>query len=351
MSSAPLKIAVLGYAHGHVTSYTQQIKGFDDAAIVACWDHDQERGEKMAANFGLDYSPDLAAVAGRSDIQAVIIGAETNRHGDCVVAAAEAGKDIVLQKPLALTLAECERIKAAVEQSGVRFSLAYQMRLDPMNIKIKELVDAGEVGRIGYIRRRHCLSLLFNEASSTGPSKWHVDPVANIGMFNDDASHATDFVLWIMGMPCSVIAEIGNTLNEVAPDNTGVATYRWADGAFGTVMHSSVIWAAENTTEIYGDEGVIIQNHDDGPSTSNKVPNPVGLKIWRKSTGAWELFDFELPEQHGHRIQSVARVAVDFLQGKRGPICSLEEGRLGTQMILGAYQSARTGERVALPMG
>ncbi|NUQ02038.1 MAG: Gfo/Idh/MocA family oxidoreductase, partial [Armatimonadetes bacterium] len=228
--------------------------------------------------------------------------------------------------------------------------LAFQMRLDPMNIKLRELVKAGAIGQVGYIRRRHCLSVLFSEGFINGGTRWHIDPVANMGMFMDDASHAADFVLWVMGMPVSVSAEIGNTLNEVAADNTGVATYRWADGAFGTVMHSSVVWAAENTCEVYGDQGVIIQNHDDGPSTAFKPPHPVGLKLWTKETGGWEIFDFELPPQHGARISNVARHAVDFLKGEREPICTFAEGEQSSQMILGAYRSSQEGCRVTLPM-
>ncbi len=346
--AAPLGLAVLGYAHGHVGAYSHQIRGFDDANVLACWDHDEGRGQSSAETFGIDYSPHLEDILGRADVDAVIIGAETNRHADLCVAAAEAGKHIALQKPMALSLAECDRIIAAVEKAGVRFTNCYQMRLDPMNIKLKQLVDDGVIGRIAYFRRRHCLALLFSDAFVKGASRWHCDPVANIGMFNDDASHAADFLLWVMGMPVSVSAEIGNVLNEFAADNTGIATYRYADGAFAEIIHSSVIWAAENTTEIYGDQGVAIQNHDDGPSTQYKVPNPVGVKLWTTETKAWELFDFELPESHGARINGVARPLVDFLLGKREPICTLQEGRQVTAMIQGAYESSRTGQRVML---
>ena len=348
--AAKLRLAVLGWAHGHVTSYCHQIKGFDDAEVVACWDHDEERGKRVAEGFGLDYSPHIEDIVGRGDVDAVIIGVETNRHPGVVEAAAAAGKNIVLQKGMALTLEGCDRIINAVEQAGVNFTLAYQMRLDPMNLKIKELMDSGVIGDIAWIRRRHCLSLLFNEAFVTGPSKWHVDPVCNIGMFNDDAAHAADFVLWVMGMPSTVMAEIGNVLNDVAPDNTGIATYRWDNGAFGSIIHSSVIWAGENTCEIYGSQGVIIENCDDGPSTANKPPNAVGLKMWLKETGAWEVFDFELPESHGLRISNVARHCVDFLLGKREAITTAAEGKQSTQMLLGAYRSSETGQRVQLPM-
>src|SRR5438094_613951 len=82
----------------------------------------------------------------------------------------------------------------------------------------------------------------------------------NVGMFFDDAVHAADFLYWLLGAPVSVMAEIDNVLTDVAPDDTGMAIYRYADGAFGLIYNSSVTLAGENTTEVYGDQGVLIQN-------------------------------------------------------------------------------------------
>ncbi len=349
--AAPLGLAVLGYAHGHVTAYSHQIKTFDDARLVACWDHDEQRGRQSAEGFGIDFSPHLEDIVGRGDVQAVIIGAETNRHADCCVAAAEAGLDIILQKPMALSLEDCDRIIAAVERAGVRFTMAYQMRLDPMNQKIRELVHGGAVGRVGFVRRRHCIPVLFNEGFINGPSRWHIDPLANMGMFMDDASHAIDFLIWIWGQPISAMAEIDNVLTDAAPDDTGAAIFRWPSGMMGSLLNASVTWAGENTCEVYGDEGVIIQNHDDSPSTECKPPHPVGLKLWTKATRQWELFDFELPAGHGARISNVARACVDWLKAGGEPLCTMHEGRQCIEVILACYQSSATGRRVTLPLG
>ncbi|HAZ62928.1 MAG TPA: hypothetical protein DCZ72_04875, partial [Armatimonadetes bacterium] len=155
-------LAVLGYAHGHVGVYADQIRGFDDAEVLTCWDHDAARGESQAAAHGHAYTADLDAVLRRDDVRGVMIGAETNRHADLAVAAAQAGKDILIQKPLAFTLEDCDRIIAAVDAAGVRAMVAYQMRCDPLNQKLRELVHSGTIGRVGYIRRRHCISVLFN---------------------------------------------------------------------------------------------------------------------------------------------------------------------------------------------
>ncbi|MBU0609861.1 MAG: Gfo/Idh/MocA family oxidoreductase, partial [Armatimonadetes bacterium] len=183
-----LGIGVLGWAHGHVGSYAGLIKNFSDAEIVMAWDHDEARGQRCAEQFGGGYSPDPADVLDNPDVKLVLIGAETNRHPEMCVAAANAGKDVILQKPMALSSEGCDAIIEAVEESGVFFSLAFQMRYDPCNIRMKQMCEAGELGRVGIIRRRHCLNLLFNESFFTGGTAWHVDPEQNMGMFMDDAS-------------------------------------------------------------------------------------------------------------------------------------------------------------------
>jgi predicted dehydrogenase len=347
-----LGIGILGWAHGHVGSYAGLIKDFDDAEIVMAWDHDEARGQRCAESFGGGYSPDPADVLDNPDVKLVIVGAETNRHPEVCVAAANAGKDIILQKPMALSVAGCDAIIDAVERNGVFFSLAFQMRYDPCNIRMKQMCEAGELGKVGIIRRRHCLNLLFNESFFTGGTAWHVDPEQNMGMFMDDASHATDWLYWMLGEPVSVMAEIDNILSSVAPDDTGLAIYRFADGEMGYVLNSSVVWASESTTEIYGDRGVLVQNYGDGPSSGPLPPNPIHLKYYdsqNKEAGWQDMGEPLPPTGHGWRIGNVIRNMLDeYAQGKVQ--VSARDGKISTEMILGAYQSAAEGRRVELPL-
>jgi len=347
-----LGIGVLGWAHGHVSSYAGLIKDFDDAEIVMGWDHDEARGQRCAESFGGGYSPDPADVLDNPDIKLVLVGAETNRHPEVCVAAANAGKDIILQKPMALSSAGCDAIIEAVERNGVFFSLAFQMRYDPCNRRMKQMCEAGELGKVGIIRRRHCLNLLFNASFVNGPSGWHVDPEQNMGMFMDDASHATDWLYWMLGAPVSVMAEIDNILSSVAPDDTGLAMYRFADGSLGYVLNSSVVWAAEGTTEIYGDRGVLVQNHGDGPSSGPLPPNPIHLKYYdseNKEAGWQDLGEPLPPTGHGWRIGNViGHMLEEYAHGQVQ--VSARDGKISTEMILGAYQSAAEGRRVSLPL-
>ena len=114
--------------------------------VIAGWDHDAARLEQAVANHGVQPYADVDALLANDDVQAVIVAAETSLHADLVEKAADAGKAIVLQKPMALTLPEADRIVEAVERNGVPFTMAWQMRVDPQNVKMKELIDSGALG-------------------------------------------------------------------------------------------------------------------------------------------------------------------------------------------------------------
>ncbi|MEI6913514.1 MAG: Gfo/Idh/MocA family oxidoreductase [Armatimonadota bacterium] len=343
-------IGVVSFAHGHVGMYCNMIRGFDDAELIAAWDDDEERGKANAANFEIPFVSDLDELLANPAIDCVMIACETNKHAGLAVKAMEAGKSVLLQKPMAITLEDCDRIIATRNSTGRWFSMAFQMRCDPANILMRQLVRDGAVGRVGFIRRRHCIGMLYNIEWAKGPGLWHVSAEANKGMFFDDAIHALDWLYWTVGKkPVSVIAEIDNVLSNVAPDDTGLALYRFDDGCFADIFNSSVTWAGENTTEIYGDKGVIIQNHGDGPS-GVLPPSPIAVKLFQseKSELGWQVQDIELPKTgHGERISGVARPFIDAL--KSGvPMCSAEEGKVSVEMCLAAYESAETGRRIHL---
>ena len=116
------------------------------------------------------------------------------------------------------------------------------------------------------------------------------------------------------------------------------------------LVNSSVIHAAENTTEIYGDQGTIIQNHDDMPSTNVPLPpHPIALKIYTIANPIWHDFGLAIPKNHGERIASVPRSFIDCLKNDTAPSITAQDGRVSVEMVLGAYQSAKEGRRMMFP--
>jgi predicted dehydrogenase len=327
------------------------MQDFDDVELVAAWDDNAARGAEAAGKWGLEFRPNPDDVIHDPRIDAVIVTMETNRHAEFVERAAAAGKHILCQKPMATTLEDCDRIIEAVRKHGVKFSMAFQMRHDPVNKKIKELLDQGAVGKVAVVRRRHCINVLLNPEFVTGPSRWHVDPVANVGMFFDDATHAADWFYWMLGDATAVLAEIDNVVTDAAPDDNGVAIYRFGKGEMGILLNSSTTVAAISTTEIYGDEGTIIHDYGDGPSTA--APRAAGvapLRMIRRGEDKWTEFAFPIPDSHGERIMAVPRPFIDYVRGLTDETISALEGRKSVEMVLGAYRSAAEGRRVQLPL-
>jgi predicted dehydrogenase len=327
--------------------YASVLRDCDDVRLLTAYDDDAERGRSICDKVGMPYTPHVEDVLDNPDVQAVIVGVETNRHAELCVAAAEAGKHVLCQKPMALSLEDCDRMIAARDKAGIHFTMAFQMRHDPDNIKMREVVRAGELGRIAVARRRHCIPMLLNSDFVTGPTRWHVDPVKNKGMFMDDATHPADWFHWMFGKPVSVIAEIDNVITDVAPDDNGVAVYRFQQGEMGILFNSSTVKAGENTTEIYGEHGCLIQNYGDGPSNSApRCPDGPALKIFRHDAGDWDIPDLPVTRDHGNRIRAVARPWIDSLLNDTPPTATAEDGRVAVEMILGAYTAAREGRRV-----
>ncbi|MGD9518078.1 MAG: Gfo/Idh/MocA family protein [Armatimonadota bacterium] len=351
MKTGTVGIGIISFAHGHVSSYCSEWVKRNDVRLVAAWDDNVERGQAAAAQFGTKFETDLDALVSNPEIDLIAVASETAKHADHVVAAVRAGKDVLLQKPMALSLADCNRIIEAVDRAGVWFAMAYQMRYDPSNQKIRKLVQDGTLGQISLLRRRHCIPALFNEAFITGASNWHIRPEMNMGMFMDDASHAADFIYWVLGRPKSCIAEIVAAYIDpaVTPDDLGVAIYRYDDNKLAVLTNSSITWAGENTTEVYGDRGVLIQNHDDGPSTGLKPPGAIALKLFlqEQADKGWQDLGLEIPDGHGRRIAAVASgVLADYRAGDIR--CSSREGRVSIEMVLAAYKSAAEGRRVMI---
>ena len=265
-------IGILSHAHGHVMAYSRVLQKMEGVELVAAWDDNEERGRAAADTYGYALRSSPAEVVDDPSIDAVIVTSETNRHAGHVELAAAAGKHILCQKPMATTLEDCDRIIAAVRRSGVKFSMAYQMRQDPVNQKIRELLAEGAVGKVAVVRRRHCIGVLLNPGFVNGPSRWHFDAEANVGMFFDDANHPADWYYWIFGRPTSVTATIDRIVSDIPTDDNGVAVYRFEGGVIGVLYNGSTTVAGVNTTEIDGDKGTLIQDYGDGPRPPPPAP-------------------------------------------------------------------------------
>src|SRR5260370_39394039 len=117
-------------------------------SVVAGWDHDAGRLQQAADAFGVRPFSEVRELLAGSGVEAVVVASETSLHAELVEQAAAAGKAIIVQKPLALTLAEADPIVAAVKQHDVPCTMAWPVRVDPQHVQIKEVIQGGSQGKL-----------------------------------------------------------------------------------------------------------------------------------------------------------------------------------------------------------
>lgn len=340
------RIGILGFAHGHIGAIAGQWKEHPEYGVelVCGWDHDIERGKNACEGYGIPFCETVQAAL-ESDIQAVIITSETGRHAELVEQAAAAGKDIILYKPMVLTMAEADRIVKAVSENGVRFTMGWQMRTDPQNQKIREMIQTQELGKVCLYRRRHCLAThTWKDFENT----WHASPAQNRDIFADDSSHPINMMLWIFGMPESVMCEMSTMVNPKIPNDNAVALFRYANGMIAEISCSFTCSATEITTEVYCEGGAIQQYFGDAPATRlPRIEGMPGLKWYREGDADWTDSCIPSPAAHGARLGWQAKPMAEFLHGAK-PVCTAEEGRDTLRLVLACYVSAREGRRVSV---
>lgn len=346
-----VNVGIAGFAHGHVERYIALWKEKPEMGVnvAAGWDHDAVRLEGAAERHGIKPFASLEDMAASPGVQAVVVAAETSLHADIVEKAAAAGKAVVLQKPMALTMAQADRIVAAVKRGGIPFSMAWQMRVDPQNLEMTRLIRSGVLGRALNVRRRHALS---THTWKGFEDTWHNSPVYNRDIWADDSAHPIDWIQSLFGAPESVTAEIVSLLNPKVPNDNGIAIFRYPGGPIVEVNCSFTCTAAVGTTEIVCERGTIVQNYGDGPSAgAPRTESELGLKWYSLETGRWTYFNVPSPPDQGARISGLAQPIADFLTGRRGPIATAEEARTSLRMVLATYVSSRDGRRVRLDDG
>ncbi|RMG94262.1 MAG: inositol 2-dehydrogenase [Chloroflexi bacterium] len=229
----------------------------ETAEFLAVADPDPQAVAAVAHQYQVPHTyTDYRELLTRDDIDAVVIASPTNTHGDVVQAAAAAGKHIFTEKPLALTLAECDAAIAAVEQAGVKMQVGFMRRFDAAYMAAKEKIDAGLIGEpvlfkaVGRDPWRTSLDYARREASG--------------GLILDMGIHDFDLARWLMGSEVVRVHSEGGCLvfpelADVGDIDNAVVNLKFASGAVGNVdVSRNAIYGYDIRTEVIGSEGAVM---------------------------------------------------------------------------------------------
>ena len=344
--TAQIGIGLVSFAHLHQRPWADVFAEREEARVVAVWDADADRADREAARLGVEAHGSLGDLLARSDVDAVSICSENAHHGDQAVAALAAGRHVLLQKPMAATVGDADRILAAANDSGAIFMQAYNLRFDALHLEVRRLLDDGAIGRVHTVRRRHSHHFAIDRADREDVLGWMTDPVlAGGGALMDEGAHALLWFLWMFGMPRAVTAWMADGTPGLAVEDSAHLLLDLGDGCTGSLQTGWTEVAGGPTIEIYGDGGTILATGTDVATSRNPAPGTPPLQVYRNATGTWEFPEVELPAS---RATLPPNAFVDcLLAGGPSPVPA-GQARDAVAIAAAAYESARTGRTVPL---
>jgi len=250
--------------------------------------------------------------------------------------ALDAGKHVILEKPMALSTREAYEIIKKSEEKRLKVAVCHQLRFMPHIMKLKEEIDSGAFGKLVHASA----SMRWNRndvyySSSPWRGTWEYDG----GAFMNQAIHVIDLMLWLMGSAERVYAETGTFLKKIEAEDAGAAVIRFKSGTIGTIEASVCVYPEnlEETLGIFGEKGTVLI----GGKALNKV------EVWNiKGKPLYELAEIP-PNLHTMLYEDMA----DAVLNDRQPLINAREGKRAVELVLSIYKSALTKKPIDMPLG
>jgi myo-inositol 2-dehydrogenase/D-chiro-inositol 1-dehydrogenase len=229
-----------------------------EADLVAVSDIFVEAAERLAAELGVMAYQDHRRILEDERVDAVLICSSTDTHAQFIEDAAEAGKQIFCEKPIALDLGKIDRALAVVEQAGVKLQIGFNRRFDPSFKRVQEIVAAGEIGEPHILR-----------ISSRDPAPPPIEYVqVSGGIFLDMTIHDFDMARFLMGREVESVYAAGEVLvdpaiGQAGDVDTAAITLRFENGALGVIDNSrQAVYGYDQRVEVFGSGGLVTADND-----------------------------------------------------------------------------------------
>jgi predicted dehydrogenase len=298
-----------------------------DLEVSIICDRVEDIARTLATAQGIGWVTDYRDVLADDAIDAVYIALPHHLHEEATIAAAEAGKHILLEKPMANSLAEADRMLAAQRQAGVKLMVGFTHRFHSELETAKRLIEAGELGR---------LTLAIDVMTTGGviPGWFWQKSQAGGGVLHVNGAHSFDRLHWLMGSEIVEVFAYTDTYDprKTVEDSTVVAL-RFANGAMGATVHNWVTDAGlpfKCDLDIHGTDGAIRID------TWNALEFSNASHTWVQRRQRDDMFQKEISE------------FVKAILEDREPCVTGEDGRRSLACVMAAYESARTGKPVTI---
>ncbi|MCL2711490.1 MAG: Gfo/Idh/MocA family oxidoreductase [Planctomycetaceae bacterium] len=321
--------------------------------LVACFDTRPEAADKLAEQFpGCKPYHDLKTFLADKNIDIVTVGTPSGAHLEPAIAAAEAGKHVIVEKPLEVTLERCNQIIAACTKNNVQLATIFPSRFHDSSRTLKAAVDAERFGRLTLgdaIIKWYRTQAYYDSGAWRGT--WELD---GGGALMNQGIHTIDLLTWLMGPVVEVTAHTALLAHErIEVEDTAVATLKFANGALGTIVGTTASYPGYlKRVEISGSKGSAILEEEDIIRWDFEEAAPTDVAVQEAmascKSGGGGAADPAAIGFAGHaKLFANVIAAID---GKEKLVVDGPEGCRSVEIILAVYKSAKTGQAVKLPL-
>ncbi|WP_346319182.1 Gfo/Idh/MocA family oxidoreductase [Chitinophaga sp. YIM B06452] len=341
------KVAILGagfIADIHLESYTRYVP---EAEVVAVYTRDAEKAKAFAEKHHIPHHySSLDDLFSSAEFDVVDICLPNFLHKDATLKAAAAGKHIIIEKPLAVTLEEADEMIAACEKAGVKLMYAEELCFAPKYERARKLVEEGGVGEVYMLKQ--------SEKHSGPHSDWFYDVnLSGGGVLMDMGCHGIAWFRWMLknAKAVNVSASMKTVLHKgrTKGEDVSIVTVEFENGVIGLVENS---WAKQggmdDVSEIYGIDGVAYADLFRGNSVLAYSRNGYGYAMEKTDTTVgWSFCVFEEAFNQGYPQE--LKHFIDCVLHDKEPLVTGKDGRAVLEIIYAAYASAGQGRKIDLP--
>ena len=325
------------------------IKG---ANVVACFDNFPKSAQRFAKANGCTPYESMKDMLADPKVDIVTICTPSGAHMEPAVAAAKAGKHVIVEKPLEITLKRCDKIIEACEKNGVVCSAIFPSRFHESSKLMKKAVDKKKFGTLA-MADAYVKWFRTQEYYDSGAWRgtWALD---GGGALMNQAIHSVDLLAWLMGDVESITAHTATLAHKrIEVEDVAVATLKFANGALGTIEASTAAYPGYlKKIELYGSKGSAVLEEEDIKIWDFEKPTAADKALLKKMKGKTKsgggAADPTAIGHHGHTEQF--KDVLKAIKGGKKPAIDGYEGRRSVEIILAIYKAAETGKAVPLPL-
>lgn len=332
--------------------HAKAIADVKGAKLVACFDTYSASADRLAAATACKAYHKLEDMLADPKVDVVTIGTPSGAHMDPGVMAAKAGKHVIVEKPLEITLKKCDALIHACAKAGTKLGTIFPSRFHDSSMKIKQAIERGRFGKLtmgdAYVKWWRTQQYY---DSGAWRGTWELD---GGGALMNQAIHSVDLLSWLMGPVVEIRAQTATLAHErIAVEDTAVATLRFASGALGVIEASTAAFPGYlKRLEIHGDSGSAAMEEEDlvkwDFAKPDKKDQAIQSSMAQRKSGGGGASDPSAIGHHGHAKQF--QDFADAIRKDRQPAVDGLEGRRSVEIILGIYKAAETGKSVTLPL-